>query len=163
MLRIILPTVALLLVAWPLWADHFTVELKVQSGKQSVTGRTETVSLGDTPKKRGVLSVKAGDRITVHWRVQNVSPKVTAKDVMIHFFTAREMELGQKTLPKLKDDAAAQSAILMDFGPKEASEGDTVFTISKAGPYLVRVETKGAGKGPDGHEHFAALEILVQQ
>jgi len=37
------------------------------------------------------------------------------------------------------------------------------FTIDTPGVYLVRLETIGAaGRDPDAHEHFAALDVVVE-
>jgi hypothetical protein len=163
MARLNLAILGALLVGLPAWADHFTVELEVQAGKSKLIAKTESAVLGSAPKQRGVLRVKAGERITARWTVRNLSANQAVKDVQVHFFAAREKELGQKTLPRLKDDAAAQNAVLMDFDPKGNYDGDLTFAIGKSGPYLLRVETKGAARGPDGHEHFAALELLVQE
>lgn len=155
--------IVLFLASWPLHADHFTVELKVQAGKASLTAATETASLGAIPKKRGVFQVKAGDRITVQWTLKNKDPKESLKNVLVHFFAVREKELGQKTTPKLNKDVAAETALTMDFNPNDKAQGELSFTLEQAGPYLLRVETIGAAVGAEGHEHFAALELLVQE
>jgi hypothetical protein len=144
-------------------ADHFTVELKVQAGKSSLSAATETASLGAIPKKRGVLQVKAGNRIIVRWTLTNKAPKEPLKNVLVHFFAVREKEIGQKTTPKLNKDVAAETALTMDFNPKDKAQGELDFTLEQAGPYLLRIETIGAAVGADGHEHFAALELLVQE
>jgi hypothetical protein len=153
----------LLLFSWPLRADHFTVELKAQAGKLSLTAETATASLGAIAKKRGVLQVKAGQRISVRWTMKNKDPKESLKNVLVHFFAVREQELGQKTTPKLNKDVSAETALTMDFNPNDKAEGELSFTIDQAGPYLLRVETIGAAVGAEGHEHFAALELLVQE
>jgi len=164
MLRSAAASVVLLFLAtWPVRADHFTVELKAQVGKSALTAITETASLGTIAKKRGVLQIKAGERITVHWRLKNDDAKASLKDVLVHFFAVREMELGQKTTPKLNKDVAAETALTMDFNPKDTAKGELSLTLERAGPYLLRIETIGAAVGADGHEHFAALEILVQE
>jgi hypothetical protein len=143
-------------------ADHFAVELKVQVGKASLTTQTETAGFGVTPKKRGVLKIKAGDRISVHWTLTNKDPKETVKNVLVHFFAVKETEIGQKIAPKLDKNVAAETALNMDFTPRDKAQGELTFVIHEAGPYLLRVETIGAAVGAEGHEHFAALELLIQ-
>jgi hypothetical protein len=143
-------------------ANHFTIELKVQAGKASATAHAETAALGVQPKKREVLRVKSGDRITVKWRLTNANSKSEFKNVLVHFFTAKEEKLGQKAPPKLNKSVAAESALSMDFKPGDLSRGEMVFTISTPGYYLLRLETIGAAVGEDGHEHFAALDLAVE-
>jgi len=164
MLRSAVASVLILSLPSPtLRADHFTVELKAQADKSALTAVTETASLGAIAKKRGVLQVKAGDRITVQWKLKNDDAKASLKDVLVHFFAVRETELGQKTTPKLNRDVAAETALTMDFNPRDTAKGELSLTLERAGPYLLRIETIGAAVGADGHEHFAALEILVQE
>jgi hypothetical protein len=141
--------------------EPFAIDLEVRAGKASKTAHAETAALGVKPKQRGVLEVKAGDRITVKWKLSNIDPKATFNDVTVHFFAVREEKAGQQTVPKLNKDVAAESALTMDFAPKDKTEGEMSFTIDKAGCYLLRLETIGAAKGTDGHEWFAALDVKV--
>ena len=70
--------------------------------------------------------------------------------------------VGQAALPDLNKDVAAESALTMDFKPKDKTEGELTFTIEAAGNYLLRLETVKTAVGDDGHEHFAALDIVVK-
>ncbi len=143
-------------------ADHFTVELKLQASKQSQTAQTDTQAIGVKTKPRKVMTVKAGERLTLHWKVINVSAKESFKNVLIHLMAVPEEKVGQVNVPKAKENVAAESAAVMDFNPGEKAKGDLVFTIERPGIYLVRVETIGAAAGPEGHEHFAALDLMVE-
>lgn len=143
-------------------ADHFSIDLKVRAGKESKTAQTETASLGTQPKKRDIFNVKAGDRITVKWTLTKKDAKAV-KNVLVHFFAVKLQELGQKTTPKLDKGVLAESALVMDFNPKDKTQGELSFVITQAGPYLLRVETIGAAVGDSGHEHFAALDVLVKE
>jgi hypothetical protein len=49
----------------------------------------------------------------------------------------------------------------MDFKPSDRTEGEITLVVAKPGCYLLRVETKGAA-GKDGHEQFAALDLVVR-
>ena len=156
---------ALLLVSVitsPVRADHFAIDLKVQAGKDSRTAQEETASLGSKAKKRAVLNAKVGDRITVRWTMTNKDAKKAVKNVLVHFFAVKLAEIGQKTTPKLDKGVIAESALVMDFNPKDKTQGELSFVIDRAGPYLIRVETIGAAIGDSGHEHFAALDLLVK-
>ena len=143
-------------------ADHFSIDLKVQAGKNSKTAKTETAALGLKAKKRDVLRAKAGDRIIVKWTMTNADAKSAVKNVLVHFFAVKLEEIGQKTTPKLDKGVVAESALVMDFNPKDKTQGELSFIIDRAGPYLLRLETIGAAIGDSGHEHFAALDLLVK-
>lgn len=142
--------------------DHFSIDLKVQAGKNSKSAQEETASLGSKAKKRAVLNAKVGDRIIVKWTLTNKDAKTAAKNVLVHFFAVKLEELGQKTTPKLDKGVVAESALVMDFNPKDKTQGELSFVVDRAGPYLLRVETIGAAIGDSGHEHFAALDLLVK-
>ena len=144
-------------------ADHFSIDLKVQAGKNSKTAKTETAALGLKAKKRDVLQAKVGDRIIVKWTVTNTDAKSAVKNVLVHFFAVKLEEIGQKTTPKLDKGVVAESALVMDFNPKDKTQGELSFIIDRAGPYLLRLETIGAAIGDSGHEHFAALDLLVNE
>jgi hypothetical protein len=143
-------------------AHHFTIDLKVQAGKASKTASAETAAPGAKPKPRAVLRVRAKTPITARWTMTNADAKTTYKDVLVHFFTVKIDKLGQATVPKLVKGVAAESALTMDFKPKDATRGELTFTIDTPGVYLLRLETIGAAVGADGHEHFAALDLLVE-
>src|SRR5713101_3196862 len=100
-------------------ADHFAIDLKVQAGKESKTAQAETAALGSKAKKRAVLNAKVGDRITVKWTMTNSDAKTAVKNVLVHFFAVKLEEIGQKTTPKLDKGVVAESALVMDFNPKD--------------------------------------------
>jgi hypothetical protein len=144
-------------------AHHFTIDLKVQAGKAMKSASAEAAAPGVKPKPRGVLRVRARTPITARWTLTNADAKTTYKDVTVHFFAVKIDKLGQTILPKLTKGVAAESALTMDFGPKDATKGELTFTIDTPGVYLLRLETIGAaGRGPDAHEHFAALDVVIE-
>ncbi|HEX5269801.1 MAG TPA: hypothetical protein VFW33_04905 [Gemmataceae bacterium] len=139
--------------------EPFAIDLTVRCGKASQTAHAESAARLAKPKERGVLKVKAGERITVRWQLAGTDRTATLKDVTVHFFAVKEEKAGQQSVPKLDKDVIAESALNMDFGPKDKNEGELSFTIDKAGCYLLRLETIGAIAGPAGHEDFAALDV----
>jgi hypothetical protein len=140
----------------------FAIDLTAKTAAASKTAHADVVALGVKPKDRGMLEAKAGERVTVQWTLRNADPKTTYKDVTVHFFAAKEEKAGQHSLPKLDRDVAAESALTMDFKPKDSNEGELSFTIDKPGTYLLRVETLEAAQGPDGREYFAAIDLVVR-
>jgi hypothetical protein len=143
-------------------ADDFAIDLEARAGKESRTAHAEAVALGATLRPRAVLEAKAGERVTVKWVLRCTDPKETYKDVIVHFFAAREAKTGQQAVPKLDKDVAAESALTMDFKPKDAADGELSFTVERPGSYLLRLETIGAAVGLEGHESFAALDLVVR-
>jgi hypothetical protein len=157
---------ALLLVAWPAFlpsarAEHFTIELKAKTGENTKTAKTDAVALGEKPKPRGMLEARAGQDISVKWTLTCTAKKEEFKDVTVHFFVVKEEKVGQLAVPKLDKDVTAESALTMDFKPKDKSDGELTFKIETPGNYLLRLETLN-GAGAEGHEHFAALDVVVK-
>jgi hypothetical protein len=163
MLRLFLALAALggLLTSSGAAAEPFTIDLTVRSGKASETAHAESAAPLAKTKDRGVIEVKAGERISVKWTM-TYAEKDKLKDITVHFFVVQEEKLGQKAIPKLNKDVTAESALSMDFAKGDKAEGELNFTIDKAGSYLLRLETIGALAGGADHETFAALDVKVR-
>jgi hypothetical protein len=146
----------------PARADHFAIDLEAQSPRVTKTAHGEAFALGVKPKPRAVLEAKAGDRLAVKWTLTSTAAKGTVKDVVVHFFVVKEEQAGQQALPKLDKDVWVETALSMDFNPKDKNRGELAFTIDKPGAYLLRLETIGAAVGIEGHEHFAALDLVIR-
>jgi len=146
----------------PARADHFTIDLEVKAGGASKTVKADRAALGVKAKEREALTAKAGATMTVKWTVTSTAKTGVVKDVLVHFFVVRQEKLGQASVPKLDKDVAAESALTMDFKPKDKATGELSFTIAAPGIYLLRLETIGAASGADGHEHFAALDLVIK-
>ncbi len=143
-------------------AEPFAIDLEVRCGKVKKTAHAESAAPGVKPQKRDILEIKAGDQVRVNWKLRSTDPKATLKDITIHFFAVKEERAGQRTVPKLDKGVVAESALSMDFGPKDKNEGALSFIIDEPGCYLLRLETIGATAGPAGHENFAALDVKVR-
>jgi hypothetical protein len=142
-------------------ANHFAIALKVETTKESKAAKSETLAPGLKAKVREVFAAKAGQKITVRWTLTNTSA-TTAHNVLVHFFVVKEEQAGQAEVPKLTKDVVAESAVTLDFAPKDKTTGELTFRIERSGAYLVRLETISAGvAGTDDHEHFAALDLTV--
>jgi hypothetical protein len=155
------------LVCWalasaPATAHHFAIDLEVKAPKGNQTAHAQIAALGEKPKPRAALEVKAGDKITVKWTLRSTAAKETAKDVLVHFYAVKINKLGEPPPSKLDEDVVTETALTMDFKPKDKTEGELRLQIDKPGFYLLRLETIGAAVGLEGHEHFAALDLIVQ-
>lgn len=143
-------------------ADHFTIDLEAKGQGAAKKAKAETAALGAKPGPRGVLEAKVGEQLTVKWTLANAAPKAKVKNVVVHFFVVKEEEVGQVTLPRLDKDVWVETALTMDFQPADKNQGELTFVLEKPGAYLLRLETIGAAAGADGHEHFAALDLLIR-
>jgi hypothetical protein len=155
------------LVSWVLasgsaQAHHFAIDLEVKAPKGNQAAHAQKAALGEKPKPRSALEVKAGDKIAVRWTLRSTAVKETAKDVLVHFYAVKISKLGEPPPSKLDKNVVTETALTMDFKPKDKTEGELHFQIDQPGFYLLRLETRGAAVGPDGHEHFAALDLIVQ-
>jgi hypothetical protein len=144
------------------WAHHFAIDLETAGMKERRNVHAEVVAPGVKAKTRSVLHVKVGERVVVKWTMTNSDTKASFKNVLVHFFVVKEDEAGQLLVPKLLKDVALESALTMDFGPGEKTRGELSFTLDNAGAYLVRLETIGAAAGSEGHEHYAALDVVAE-
>jgi hypothetical protein len=143
-------------------ADHFSIDLEAKAGDVSKSAKMDTAALGVKPRARGVLEARAGKPITVKWTVASTAKKGEVKDALIHFFVVKEEKAGQVAVPKLDKEVVVENALTMDFKPKDKTEGELTFQIDAPGNYLLRLETKETTSGIDGHEHFAALDVVVK-
>ncbi len=163
MVRVFLPALLVLAGLLPsARADDFAIDLEARQGKASRTAHAGQLAIGARAKPRGLLVVKAGERVTVKWTLTRTASKEVVKDVVVHLFVVKEEKAGQRAVPKLDRDVLAETAMTMDFNPKDRAHGDLTFSIEKPGTYLLRLETIGAARGPEGHEHFAALDVQAR-
>ncbi len=155
----------------PARADQFTIDLEVKGPKAGRTvhaekaGPADLSALGTKPKPREVLEVKAGDRITIKWTLTSNTSKETIKDVLVHFYAVKINKAGDPPPPKLDKDVLLESALTMDFKPKDKNESELSLQIDKQGIYLLRLEplkSKRGGADADDQECFATLEVIAR-
>ncbi|HVS37056.1 MAG TPA: hypothetical protein VMS17_15960 [Gemmataceae bacterium] len=142
-------------------AEPFAIDLEVRSGKASQTAHAQSAVPDAELPKRPVLEIKAGDRVTVKWKMTTTDPTTKIENVTVHFFAVKEEMAGQKAVPKLTQGVTAESACTLDFGPKERNEAELTFTLEAPGSYLFRVETLGASAVAVDHEDFAAIDVIA--
>jgi hypothetical protein len=162
-----LPTICLALIARLLTSTHdsaepFAIDLEVRAAKASATAHAEAAGRKFKPKTRSVLEAKAGQQIVVRWTLRRTAAKDVVKDVVAHFYVAREEKVGQQAVPDLSKEVAVESALSMDFKPQGTAQGKLSFAIEKPGCYLLRLETIGAVVTLDSHESYAALDLVIR-
>jgi hypothetical protein len=158
-IAITLGTIAWALFTPPLRAEHAKITLEV-----SAPGSQQTAFMDQTPpdwgkNPRPVVKARAGDPIKIQWMFVNIYPHKTLENVVVHFFIVREGKVAQKELPEL-NDALLESAFDMDFKPGAKAGQRHTLRIDAPGVYLVRVES---GKTQSDHEHFAAIDLVVEE
>ncbi len=143
-------------------AEHAKIELTAEAGD----GRKETAFVDQTPpawgkNPRPVLKVAAGEPVKLKWIFTNVYPHETIKDVVIHFYAARQAAPGQNELPDLSGETppVLESACDLDLRPGGHAGGRATLAIAEPGAYLLRVESRNT---QSDHEHFAAIDLVVE-
>lgn len=141
-------------------AEHAKITLDV-----TASGDQKTAFVDQTPpisgkNPRPVVKAKVGEAIKVQFMLTNVYPHKTLENVVVHFFVARELKVGQKELPDLNLEVVIESAFEMDFKPGAKAGTKNTVRISEPGTYLVRVETR---QTDSDHEHFSAIDLVVEK
>lgn len=141
-------------------AEHARISLEVAGPDGQETAHVDQTPPDSGKNPRPVLRVKAGDPIKVRYLLTNLYPHKTIEGVVVHFFIAREDEVGQTELPVVGDDVVLETAFDLDFRPGTNTGGRATVRIDEPGAYLVRVETL---KTQSDHEHFAAIDLVVER
>lgn len=128
-------------------------------------GGHQTAFVDQTPppsgkNERPVLKAKTGETIKIQWILTNVYPHKTLENVVVHFYIAREAEVGQTDLPDLEHDLVQESAFEMDFKPNAKAGQRNTLRINAPGVYLIRVETR---QTQSDHEHFSAIDLVIEK
>ena len=150
------------LVAAAAAPEPFAIDLELRCGKVSKTAHAESAAPDAKPSERAILEVKAGDKITVHWKLQAPTPRPRSRTSRFTSSRSKRIQPNQPPPHKLVKGVVAESALIMDVGPKETNESQLSFTIDKPGYYLFRVETLDAAAGGASHDDFAALDVKVR-
>lgn len=141
---------------------QFNLTVMVQTeGEKATSAQTHLVPSERKPSLV-VLTVRKNQPLRVKWVVHNVHKLFEFSDVYVHFFAVEEEEIGQKNLPDLGRDVAHEGVMTMDFNPGEKAEGTFSLTLNKPGAYLIRAETLYMADSVHEHDHFAAIEVLVE-
>lgn len=143
-------------------AGEFQINVKIDVADRSV----ETQKTLETPtaKKlppRTVVRLIHDQSARMSWHVENTSKTELFRNVLVHFFVAKEERIGQAQIPKLTKDVTYEGALTTDFKPHETAEWQGTLNIHEPGNYMLRVETIGMLK-EHGHEHYAAMDLIVK-
>jgi hypothetical protein len=143
-------------------ASDFEIRVSVKSeGRETRTERTDESPSRGRSQPRPLMEVGRNATVVLSWRAENTGKAETFEDVLVHFFVVEERKAGQAAIPKLSAGVVYEGALTMDFRPHEKADWQMTLKIPDAGSYLVRVETIGL-ESKHGHEHFAALDLVVR-
>ena len=141
-------------------AEHFDITL-VAAGPDQVTREAyadqSPPAAGLNP--RPVLQARAGDDIAMQFILTNVYPHGSAKNAGVHYYVVREHDIGQKTVPSLKEGLILEGRFTFDLKPKARIGAREHFIIRQPGIYLLRVESMRTQRD---HEHFSAIDLQIQ-
>ena len=152
-------TLAALALPGPARAEHAKITLDVVAPNNQQTAFMDQTPPDWGKNPRPVVKAKVGEPIKIQWMFINIYPHKTLENVVVHFFVAREAKVGQKELPELKDDVVLEAAFDMDFKPGGKAGQRNTLRLNDPGVYLIRVES---GKTQSDHEHFAAIDLVVE-
>lgn len=144
------------------FAEHFDITLTVTSpgGSGTASWDTSPPEMGVNP--RPVVPARPGQEVRVRWSMRSEFPHGVMRGVTVHFYVLPEQEVGQKTRPPATTPHQVDTAFRMDYLPDYAAQGELRFRAGKPGAYLVFLTSEGTEKG-HGHEHFAAVDLKVEE
>ena len=162
-------------------ADEFQVSLQIQRGKHKAqatsklparehTGANKTLNIkprlkfGERNKTRPrpLFHVHVNQTAWVSWQVTQAGSSKTFKNLLVHVFAVKEVKAGQQQVSKLTNNAAYESALTMDFKPKDRAQGRFQLKFEQPGIYLVRAETFGLADTL-GREFYVAADVEVDR
>ena len=148
-------------------AEHATINLQVfrldrQTGseKDEVSASVLQEPPGENVRQRPRFQAKAGEPLVLQFILTNTYPHGEKPDVRIRYFVVKEDKLQQKNVPDLRDGVVTQGRFTLNYKPKCRVGARQSFVIREPGAYLLRVQTENTDSD---HEHFAAIDILVEK
>ena len=120
----------------------------------------EYVPPGENVDQRPQFKAKAGEPLALQFILTNTYPHGEKPNVRIRYFVVRETKSKQKTVPDLGDGVVTEGRFTLNYKPKCRVGARQLFTITEPGTYLLRVQTENTDSD---HEHFSAIDILVEK
>jgi hypothetical protein len=148
-------------------AEHAIIDLRVmrvdpQTGavKDEASASVLQEPPGENVSQRPQFKAKAGEPLVLQFILTNTYPHGEKKDVRIRYFVVREAKPKQKTVPDLREGVVTQGRFTLNYKPKCRVGARESFTVKEPGAYLLRVQTENTDSD---HEHFAAIDILIEK
>ena len=142
--------------------SDFEIRVSVTSQSREIhTVRTDEAPARGRKESRPVAGIEHDKTVVLSWHAESKDKSETYEEVLMHFFVVEEKKIGQAEVPKLSAGVIYEGALTMDFRPRDATDWRATFKVPDPGTYLVRVESIGMA-AKHGHEHFAALDLVVK-
>ena len=154
---------AVLLLAAPLAparAEHFDIHLTLHTAIGTADAGWDTTPPEGGVNPRHTAHAAIGEDITLVWRIRDEYPHGPMKQVLVRIFARAEDAPGQKHVPEPTAFTLLDTSFVADFLPDHSGHGRVRFRASRPGAYLVRLETANTLL-EHGHEHFSALDLIV--
>jgi len=160
--------VGIILLASAARAEHAAITLRVIRIDPQTRAEKDEINTtlvhqeppGENADQRLEFKAKAGEPLVLQFILTNTYPHGEKKDVRIHYFVIREAKAKQKAVPDLREGVVTQGRFTLNYKPKCRVGARQSFTIKEPGSYLLRVQTENTDSD---HEHFAAIDILVEK
>jgi hypothetical protein len=148
-------------------AEHASIDLRVMRVDQEMSKEKDEVSAtvlqeppGENVDSRPQFKAKAGEPLVLQFILTNTYPHGEKPEVRVRYFVVRESKLKQKNAPDLREGVVTQGRFTLNYKPQCRVGARQVFTIKEPGSYLLRVQTENTDSD---HEHFSAIDILVEK
>ena len=115
---------------------------------------------GENVEQRPLFKAKVGEPLVLQFILTNTYPHGEKKDVRIRYFVVREAKAKQNAVPDLHEGVVAQGRFTLNYKSKCRVGARQSFTIKEPGSYLLRLQTENTDSD---HEHFSAIDILVEK
>ena len=139
-------------------AEHFTIDLTVQSAHDQATAHSDTDPPAQGVNPRPICHAHRGEELTLQFMLSSNFPHDTKKAVTIHYFIAPEKSAGTKSPRDASKQPITDGSFTMDFKPDGKVGLRQRLRIDTPGAYVVRVESEHSDSD---HEHFAALDLII--
>ena len=159
MARVLMTSAIVLLAAATLRAEHFAIDLTIQTAAEEATAHADTDPPPQGTKPRPLVHAKKGEQFTLQFFFSSNFPHETLKRVGVHYYIAPESVAGKGAMAEPGKAAVTEGTFTMDFKPETGRVGlRTRLHIDQPGSYIVRVESQNSD---NDHEHFGALDLIV--
>lgn len=153
-------------------AEHYLIELSVESPRGTVQAPTDPDDEPDTYRPTPAAVVQHGEPLVLQFVMTNVYPHETRRDIGVHYWIRRQAddatpETIDTSAPSEDGDGATAAdakelpldgRFVVNFKPKGMAGLRQKLRLHDPGTYLLRVQSEHSHSD---HEHFSQLILHV--